>query len=554
MISDSLLPSFIGLPYLRIHTSLDASNDSSCHYTCVWNLCDYVNLGKNGKWTGLSNIGENWKVEFEKTKTILPGKQIKKSEITNTDGQTSDQKVAVKSGGGIDFSNDNKITFTLSCSDQGQVGVFPEQQQNWKWINDSIRKSLQTEIAQNTQKEKEINPDTVISEDYVEVTDYSKISVNSRKNPPKIRTNNNSNNSSKKGKIIVEENVKNIPMRKILNGFAYTGGSSLAALLAYGSSDKHEISLSAAAAQNNGADNVNHIPIEVQVQIQVQVVHLDAAKSSVQWALRNAAASGLVINDGGSSELATESEEKEGGEEEKEEEDVDGRDVSKSDDTENGNLQSSSSSSSTPYSARWITDDCLSFLDREIRRGNKYDGLIFDPPAFGRASNGKIWKIEKDLPVLVEELIPKLLSDKPLFVLLSCHDVAWPPERLAESLSVAMSTVARNAMLSDLKALKKSKANQPVLDKDKSKNNISKDRDSGKKKNNTTIKKAKIVLPENENSNIKSIVVAGGILEYGAMVLTPKQYSSNNVRKSEIGNPLPLGGFARWSAVVAEEE
>ena len=521
-----------------------------------------MNVGKNGKWTGLNNIGENWKVEFEKTKTISQGKQIKKSEITCSEEMTSDQKVALKSGSGSDFSNDNKITFTLSCSDQGQVGVFPEQQENWKWINDSIRKSLQTEIAIYTQKEKEINPDTIISEDYVEVTDYSKISVNSRKNPPKIRTNNNNNDNSKKGKIVVEGNVKNIPMRKILNGFAYTGGSSLAALLAYGSSDKNVLPLSssstATTTQNSGAVTVNHIPIEVEVdvQVQVQVVHLDAAKSSVQWALRNAAASGLIVNDGGgSSESASGNEEKEGGEEEKEEGEVDGSgsDVSKSDDTENENLQSSSSSSSsTPYSARWITDDCLSFLDREIRRGNKYDGLIFDPPAFGRASNGKIWKIEKDLPVLVEELIPKLLSDKPLFVLLSCHDVAWPPERLAESLSVAMSTVARNAMISDLKALKKSKANQPVLDKDKSKNNNNKDRDSDKKKNNTTIKKAKIILPENENSNIKSIVVAGGILEYGAMVLTPKQYTANNVRKSEIGNPLPLGGFARWSAVVEE--
>jgi hypothetical protein len=528
-----------------------------------------VNVGKNGKWTGLNNIGENWKVEFEKTKTNSPGRQIKKSEVTSSDGTTIDQKTVAKSVSGSDFSNDNKITFTLSCSDQGQVGIFPEQQENWKWINDSIRKSLQTEIVKNTQKEKEINPDTVISEDYVEVTDYSKISVNSRKNPPKIRATNNNNNNSKKGKIVVEENVKNIPMRKILNGFAYTGGSSLAALLAYGSSDENEKSSSsssttttttaAAAIQHNGAVTVNQIPIEVevdvQVQVQVQVVHLDAAKSSVQWALRNAAASGLIVNDGGgSSESATESEEKEGREEDNEGGE-DGRDVSKSDDTENENYQSSSSSSSsTPYSARWITDDCLSFLDREIRRGNKYDGLIFDPPAFGRASNGKIWKIEKDLPVLVEELIPKLLSEKPLFVLLSCHDVAWPPERLAESLSVAMSTVARNAMLSDIKALKKNKAKQPVLDKDKSKNNNNnnRDKDIDKKKNNTTTKKAKIVLPDNENSNIKSIVVAGGILEYGAMVLTPKQYTANNIRKSEIGNPLPLGGFARWSAVVEE--
>lgn len=72
-------------------------------------------------------------------------------------------------------------------------------------------------------------------------------------------------------------------------------------------------------------------------------------------------------------------------------------------------------------SVRYIIDDCITFLDREIKRKRTYEGLIFDPPAFGRASNGKIWNIETDLPQLIQRF-PVLLSNRPAFVLLSCHD------------------------------------------------------------------------------------------------------------------------------------
>lgn len=79
---------------------------------------------------------------------------------------------------------------------------------------------------------------------------------------------------------------------------------------------------------------------------------------------------------------------------------------------------------------RFITDDCMTFIDREIKRGNKYEGVIFDPPAFGRASNGKVWQIEKDLPTLIEK-IPLLMSNVPLFVLITCHDVSWTAGKLS---------------------------------------------------------------------------------------------------------------------------
>lgn len=68
---------------------------------------------------------------------------------------------------------------------------------------------------------------------------------------------------------------------------------------------------------------------------------------------------------------------------------------------------------------RWICDDVLTFMEREIRRGNKYNAIIMDPPAFGRGG-GKTWKISRDLPKLME-LVEELLSENPLFVILTCH-------------------------------------------------------------------------------------------------------------------------------------
>ncbi len=70
---------------------------------------------------------------------------------------------------------------------------------------------------------------------------------------------------------------------------------------------------------------------------------------------------------------------------------------------------------------RWITEDILTFLKREGKRGNRYDGIILDPPAFGRSKKGGIWKIGKDMPKLIK-LVEKVLSTNPDFFILSCHD------------------------------------------------------------------------------------------------------------------------------------
>lgn len=69
---------------------------------------------------------------------------------------------------------------------------------------------------------------------------------------------------------------------------------------------------------------------------------------------------------------------------------------------------------------RYIVDDCKKFVDREIRRGNKYDIILMDPPSFGRGSNGQVWDIEKDLYPLVEAC-SKILSDDPILFLINSY-------------------------------------------------------------------------------------------------------------------------------------
>ncbi len=69
---------------------------------------------------------------------------------------------------------------------------------------------------------------------------------------------------------------------------------------------------------------------------------------------------------------------------------------------------------------RYIVDDCIKFLEREIRRGRKYDALIMDPPSYGRGPSGELWKLEEDIDRLVE-LCSKVISDNPLFVLINSY-------------------------------------------------------------------------------------------------------------------------------------
>ena len=86
---------------------------------------------------------------------------------------------------------------------------------------------------------------------------------------------------------------------------------------------------------------------------------------------------------------------------------------------------------------RWIVDDCVKFVEREIRRGNHYDAIIMDPPSYGRGPKGEIWKIEDAIYPLVK-LCAKLLSDKPLFYLINSYTTGLAPAVLTYMLGTAV--------------------------------------------------------------------------------------------------------------------
>lgn len=75
---------------------------------------------------------------------------------------------------------------------------------------------------------------------------------------------------------------------------------------------------------------------------------------------------------------------------------------------------------------RYIVDDCRKFVEREIRRGNRYDGIIMDPPSYGRGPNGEVWKLEECAADLIE-LVVKVLSDEPLFFLINSYTTGLSP-------------------------------------------------------------------------------------------------------------------------------
>ena len=177
-----------------------------------------------------------------------------------------------------------RITLALKRTDFGHVGMFPEQAENWDWIAKQVRRSPSD------------------------------------------------------GAIAL----------KILNLFAYTGGSTLAA-----------------------------------AAVGAAVTHVDAAQNIVAWARHNAELSSL-----GKSPI------------------------------------------------RWIVEDAVKFVKREIRRGNHYDAVILDPPSYGHGTHGEVWRLAEDLPRLLA-LCAELTTPRPRFVLLTCHTPGFTPARLRELLSAA---------------------------------------------------------------------------------------------------------------------
>ena len=116
------------------------------------------------------------------------------------------------------------------------------------------------------------------------------------------------------------------------------------------------------------------------------VTHVDASKGMVNWAKENAAASGL---------------------------------------------------SDAPI--RWLVDDCVKFVEREIRRGNKYDGIIMDPPSYGRGPKGEIWKIEENIYPFVE-LTSQILSDNALFFLINSYTTGLQPAVLSYMINTVITS------------------------------------------------------------------------------------------------------------------
>ena len=86
---------------------------------------------------------------------------------------------------------------------------------------------------------------------------------------------------------------------------------------------------------------------------------------------------------------------------------------------------------------RWLVDDCVKFVEREIRRGNKYDGIIMDPPSYGRGPKGEIWKIEESIFPFIE-LCSKLLSDEALFLLINSYTTGLQPAVLSYMLNTVL--------------------------------------------------------------------------------------------------------------------
>ncbi len=86
---------------------------------------------------------------------------------------------------------------------------------------------------------------------------------------------------------------------------------------------------------------------------------------------------------------------------------------------------------------RWLVDDCVKFVEREIRRGNRYDGIIMDPPSYGRGPKGEMWKLEESVYPFIE-LTSTLLSDNPLFFLINSYTTGLQPAVLKYMLGMTV--------------------------------------------------------------------------------------------------------------------
>lgn len=163
---------------------------------------------------------------------------------------------------------------------------------------------------------------------------------------------------------------------KVLNLFAYTGGATVACAREGANEALRNAGMSCDASGNNSPAYEQAVR-----NSRVSVTHVDASKGMVGWAKENAALSGLAA-----------------------------------------------------APVRYIVDDCKKFVEREIRRQNKYDAIIMDPPSYGRGPGGEIWKLEESLYPFVE-LCTQLLTDNPLFLLINSYTTGLQPAVLSYIIS-----------------------------------------------------------------------------------------------------------------------
>lgn len=98
---------------------------------------------------------------------------------------------------------------------------------------------------------------------------------------------------------------------------------------------------------------------------------------------------------------------------------------------------------------RWLVDDCVKFVEREIRRGNHYDAIIMDPPSYGRGPKGEIWKIEESVYPLIQ-LCSQILTDNPLFFLINSYTTGLQPAVLSYMISTGLGTANGTVTASEI--------------------------------------------------------------------------------------------------------
>ena len=98
---------------------------------------------------------------------------------------------------------------------------------------------------------------------------------------------------------------------------------------------------------------------------------------------------------------------------------------------------------------RWLVDDCVKFVEREIRRGNHYDAIIMDPPSYGRGPKGEIWKIEESVYPLIQ-LCSQILTDNPLFFLINSYTTGLQPAVLSYMVSTVLGTANGTVTASEI--------------------------------------------------------------------------------------------------------